>query len=130
MPRISSITSCKKYPDGPEISLRSKTERVANNWRVEKAMDGNSDVTSDFEKYDITFTKGHRATLSANYKFFGATYAYTTEGTWSFASNNEKLVVDYDSDSADRTYIILRLMEDEMWLREEGGTLVLHLVTR
>jgi len=127
---ILTISSCKKYPDGPAISLRSKTERVANNWRVEKAMDGSNDVTSDFERYEITFTKGHRASLSASYKFFGVTYSFITEGTWSFASSNEKLVVDYESDTADRVYIILRLKEDEMWLREEGGTLELHLVSR
>lgn len=122
--------SCKKYEEGPYVSLRSKTERVANNWRVEKAMNGNTDITSDFERYEIIFTTSNRASIIAAYKFFGTTYAYITEGTWSFNGNKEKLIVDYENNEADRVYFILRLSEDEMWLREEGSALELHLVTR
>ncbi len=124
------IFSCKKYPDGPNFSWTSATERVANNWKVGKALDGNTDVTSDFEKYEITFTKNYAATLSAKYKAFGITYQYVTEGTWSFGDNEKKLIVNYNDDNADKTYIILKLAEDEMWLKEEGTNLELHLIPR
>ena len=32
-----TITSCRKYEEGPNISLRSKEARIANNWRIESA---------------------------------------------------------------------------------------------
>ena len=48
---VVSVTSCKKYPDGPLLSLRSKTEWVANNWKVGQALEGGKDVTSDYNKF-------------------------------------------------------------------------------
>jgi hypothetical protein len=38
--------------------------------------------------------------------------------------------MDFENDDADRTYQILRLKEDEMWLREIGGEDELHLMPR
>lgn len=127
---IISITACKKYPDGPLISFRSKTERVANNWRVGQALDNGSDVTSSYNKYELSLTKGGSASLTAMYTFLGTKYEYTTNGTWTFVSSNEKLSMDFENNDADAVYKILRLKEDEMWLQKDGGSLELHLVPR
>ncbi len=127
---VLSIASCKKYPDGPFLSLRSKTERVANAWRVGQAIDNGSDVTSDYNKYELTTTKGGNASLSAKYKFLGINYEYVTNGTWVFVSDKEKISFNFENDDADAVYQILKLKEDEMWLKKDGGTLELHLVTR
>lgn len=121
---------CRKYEEGPLLSFRSKEERVANDWRVTKAMDGSRDVTGDFEKYEISLTRSGLTTLSAKYRFLGATYEYTTQGTWAFVSNKEKITLNYEDDSADGTYLILLLREEELWVREEGTNLELHLVPR
>jgi len=64
-----TFTSCEDYPEGPAISLISKTNRVANNWRVAQALNDGVDV-------------------------------------------------------------ILKLKEDEMWLKQDGGTTEIHYVTR
>ena len=127
---LLGAASCKKYEEGPMLSLRSKKERVANDWRIGKAMNGDEDVTSDFDEYHVVFTKDNKTTLTATYKFLGTTYRFTTSGTWSFESDKEKLKVDYENDDADNTYLIIRLTEKEMWLREEGSSLELHLVPR
>lgn len=125
-----AFTSCKKYPDGPTLSWTSAVERVSNSWKIAKAMNGGEDVTNDFEQYDITFTKSYSATLHAKYKAFGGSYDYYTEGTWSFSDDEKKLNVNYNDDDADKTYIILRLTEDEMWLKEDGTELELYLAPR
>lgn len=127
---IICFTACKKYPDGPAFSLRSKTERVANSWKVGQALDSGSDVTSDYNKYELDLGKSGSANLSVEYTFLGNKYKYTTTGRWAFVSNKEKLSFDFDNDDADGVYTILRLKEDEMWIKKDGGTVELHLVTR
>jgi hypothetical protein len=123
---IGSI-SCSKYEDGPAFSLRSKTERISNTWRVEKAMENSSDVTSDFDQYQLQMLSDGDATLAALYTLGDLTFEFQTNGTWSFENNSEDVRLDFENDAADRTYQILRLKEDELWLREKGGTLELHL---
>jgi hypothetical protein len=125
---LLSGLGCKKYPDGPLISLRSKTERVANNWKIGQALDNGHDVTSDYNRYQLNLTKSGSASLSAKYKFLGIDYEYVTTGTWAFVSNNEKISFDFDNNDADAVYQILRLKEVEMWLKKDGGTLEFHFV--
>lgn len=125
---IISITSCKKYDDGPAFSLRSREERIANDWHIEKAMEGGNDVTSDFDNYHVTLRKNGSTTLTAKYIFLGTEYEFATGGTWSFQDKDEKIKVDYENDAADATYIILRLKEKELWLLREGDDLELHLI--
>lgn len=114
----------KKYEDGPLISLRSKKDRVANTWIVEKAYDENGDdVTNEYERYELRLTKDGDAELRATY--FGATF--DTEGTWSFRSNKNNIFLDFENNSADRNYEILRLKNDEFWLQKTDGSKELHL---
>jgi hypothetical protein len=125
---LQTMTSCNKYEDGPLVSLRSRNERVANNWRISKATENGNDVTSEFDRYDLSLTKENKASLTAQYTFLTLEYEYTTEGTWSFTDNDAKLKIDYDNNLADVTYIILKLQEKELWLREANSNLELHLV--
>ena len=124
----SALTGCKKYDDGPLFSLRSREERVANDWRIDRAMDGSSDVTSYFNNYELRMTRDHDATLTANYTLFGADFDFSTSGTWDFENHSEDLRLDFSNDDADETWEILRLKETELWLHEKGGDLELHLV--
>ncbi len=121
-------TGCKKYDDGPLLSLRSKTERISNTWRVEMATNGGSDVTSDFDQYELQMLHDGDATLAALYNLGNLSFEFQTNGTWSFENNKEDLRLDFENDAADRTYEILRLKEDELWLKEKGDDLELHLV--
>ncbi len=122
-----SLSSCNKYEDGPMISFVPRNERIANNWKIEKALDNGSDVTSSFDRYDISLTKSGNANLTAHYSFLTLDYDYTTQGNWNFTSNDDKLQIDYDNNLADVTYIILKLKEKELWLRQESTNLELHL---
>lgn len=123
----SLSTGCGKYEDGPEFSLRSRNERIANTWRVESAMNAGNDVTSAFDQYELKLTKDGDATLTANYQLGDVTFEFATNGTWNFENSDEDLKLDFENDDADETYNILRLKEKELWLREKGGELELHL---
>lgn len=124
------IASCKKYEEGPALSLRSKTERVANSWRIAQALDNGNDVTSQYNKFELDLTKGGSATLSAEYTFFNSELKYITDGTWVFVSNKEKISLNFENDDADGVYTILKLKEKEMWVKKDGDTVELHLVPR
>jgi hypothetical protein len=54
---LFSIQSCNKYDDGPLVSIRSRTERVSNTWKVENYKVNNDDLTSLVTDYRETFTK-------------------------------------------------------------------------
>ena len=111
-----TLSSCKKYDEGPMLSLRSKTERVANVWKVAKAtaLLTNTDVTDDFKDDYIEFTKDGDY-LSSGVK----------AGTWAFTGDKDKIIVDYTGGIA-YTYKIIKLKEKEFWIKDDDGTLELH----
>ena len=125
-----TFDSCKKYEDGPGISFKSRKERVANDWRVSRAYNGSADVTADFDQFNVSFDKDGAANLEATYVFLGFDYQYSTSGTWSLEDKDQKLKVNFEDDDADATYVILKLEEEDMWLREDGTDLELHLSPR
>lgn len=127
---VFTFSSCNSYPEGPLISLTSKTERVTNSWKIVQALEDGVDVTSDYNKYELIATNNGEARLTANYTFLGAKFDFETEGTWSFVNDFKEIAFNYDNDSADVVYQILKLTEDEMWLKENGTTLELHYVTQ
>lgn len=127
---LFAFTSCDSYPEGPLISLVSKTDRVANNWKVAQALDDGKDVTANFNQYELDLAKDGTAELTAKYLFLGVNFDYTTNGSWAFVSDSEKISFNYENNTADGVYQILKLKADEMWLKEDDGTLELHFVTQ
>lgn len=122
-----TLPSCSKYEDGPEISLLSKKNRVTNSWEVEKATEDGNDVTSSYEQFELEIRDDNSTTLAARYSSGDATIVFETDGTWEFQNNKADLKLDYENDDADRTYIILRLTKDELWLLNKGDDVELHL---
>ena len=112
-------SGCRKYNEGPGLSLRSKTARVSNEWKVESAYDYKDSVTvtQDYmgETWEFTkdgeFMERDNGTIEKN-------------GTWNFTPEKDslqvKVITDIDS------YYILRLKENEIWLRDKDEEL--HLV--
>ncbi|MEX2595934.1 MAG: hypothetical protein WEC59_03310 [Salibacteraceae bacterium] len=127
---LMTLIGCSKYPDGPMLSVRGKTERVANDWRVGEAIDNEKDVTDQYHRYEYNMTKDGKVTLTAEYTILGIDYNVVTEGVWAFLNNNEKISFDYEDENQNRDYVILKLEEKEMWLLEDNGTLELHLIPR
>lgn len=124
---IMTISSCKKYEDGPLISLRSKTERIANTWQIEKAIEDGEDITDQYDQYELQLFSDGDARLVAIYTLADFTFEYETNGTWDFSDDKEELELDMENDDADKTYQILRLKEKELWLREKGEDVELRL---
>jgi hypothetical protein len=120
-------SSCQKYEEGPAISFKSRKERVANTWAVEKAYEDGKDITADYDQYELQMLTSGYAKLVALYTLGSAQFEYETEGTWKLENKDEDLRLDFADDDADRTYQILRLKEDQLWLKEKGGSVELRL---
>lgn len=116
---LISMAACGKYEEGPGFSLRSKKARVANEWKVDYAYDleDQQETTLDFTGETWEFTKDG--------EFFGKENSELDDaGTWEFISDKEEIIISFPT-KVER-YTILRLKENEMWLKDHEEEL--HLV--
>ncbi len=126
------LNSCSPYEEGPAISLRSKSERIANTWKINYAVEADGDdKTADYaEDVYILDTDGN-----VTYTFEFATIEITGTGTWAFTNDDENIRIDITytlgglSTESIETYEILKLKETELWIRDiDDDQLELHLV--
>ena len=81
---ICIFSGCKKYKDGPLISFRSKTERIANTWKFQKYIVNGIDSTAQKAAVTLQLTKDNKATLTTN-NAAGDIYG----GTWRFGQTTD-----------------------------------------
>ena len=107
----ASLTGCKKYEEGPALSLRSKTARVVNTWKVESYTINGVDITSSLTSINYTETYDKDGNYSYN------SSAGTSSGKWEFQSDKEQILRSGVSGqgSSTETLFILRLKEREFW---------------
>ncbi len=108
------FTACGKYEEGPSFSLRSKTNRVVNTWKIERMIVDDKDVTDAsptyVDTYRIEFTKDDRVIE----QYTSSAGNHKHHGTWSFEDSYANLVIKISGSVS--SYRILRLTADEMWL--------------
>ena len=104
---VSSIQSCKKYPEGPMISFRSRTERVANTWKVDNYKINGTDFTSLFTGYTETYSK------DGNYSYSYGILSGT--GKWAFQNRDTEIKLNGINNQSSQTLFILKLEEKQFW---------------
>ncbi len=102
-----STQSCNKYEDGPFFSVRSRTERVANTWKIDNYKVNGNDYTSLMGGYTETYSK------DGNFSFSWGSIVGT--GTWKFQNNDEEIKVTGIDNMSSMTLFILKLEEKEFW---------------
>lgn len=106
--------SCKKYEEGPSLSLRSKKARVANKWKIEKVVIDGDDVTS-LQPEDLYWELNKDGGL-----VIGIESEKYYEGTWEFQNKKEELKIKttYLEDNSKEEYdlVILMLKENKLKL--------------
>ncbi len=110
---LPTLNSCNKYPDGPAFSLRMRSHRVVNTWKVENYKINGDDFTSLVTSYNETFSKSGSYTYS--WSFFSGT------GKWAFQNNDMEIKLTGDDDQSSRTLYILKLEEDAFWYYYKEG---------
>lgn len=113
------LSECKKYDDGPRISLLSKKSRLANAWKYEKVIDQSGHDVPFATDYFIEFKKDGNVIETYGNNIY--------PGTWLFATNKEDIVLNVPADT--RTVSILRLKSKELWLTDQSHA-EYHLIPR
>ncbi len=112
------ISSCKKYPEGPLVSFRTKKARMVNVWRVGKYMIDSQDRTSDFN----TAFPNYTLTIGKDDKYSITMYSNDStieKGRWYLAG--EKDVVKFLPEGntiwsgGAEVWQILKLKDKEVW---------------
>jgi hypothetical protein len=98
---------CQKYTDGPFLSLHSRTERVANTWKIDNYKINGSDYTSLLSGYVETYSK------DGNFSFSWGSSAGT--GKWTFQNKDNEIRITGTSNTSSKTLYILKLEEKEFW---------------
>ena len=104
---LFGIQSCKKYEDGPMFSLSSRTQRVANKWKVDNYKVNGTDYTSLFSDYTETYTKA--GAYSYQWGILSGT------GTWAFQNNDAEILITGIDNQSTVTLVIQKLEEKQFW---------------
>lgn len=102
------LSSCKKYEEGPVLSLRSKKSRLIGTWTLKsQSENGVGTLLFSIDKLEIK--------KDGTFKFsFKRTVSDPSEGSWSFTSDKEN--VDFKFTCCSNRYKILKLKNRELWL--------------
>jgi len=104
---LTIVQSCKKYEDGPLVSLRSRTERLSNQWKVDNYKVNGTDFTSLVSSYTETFSKN--GAYSYSWTILNGT------GTWKFQNKDKEVKLTGDQAQTSRTLFLTKLEEKELW---------------
>lgn len=116
IPVLLFVFSCGKYEDGPSFSLRTKTHRLANSWKVESVTEDGVNVTTSFNNlypdYLITISKSNTYVLT--YKL-NSGIEYKESGTWVYSGDKKHVYFNSAVGGPASDWLILRLKEKELW---------------
>lgn len=104
---LFTSVGCSKYDDNDGITLISRSERVANTWKIDSYKVDGVDLTPLYTGYTETYTK------EKNYSYKWGAVSGT--GTWAFQNNDEELRVTGLTNQATHTQVILKLEEKALW---------------
>lgn len=113
------LTSCKKYDDGPNFSLRTPEKRLCRKWKLSETTQRGETVTFSLNpKYDVEYQKNGTIIL----RLVSPGNVWTTpppdyaEGNWKFFDDKKKIysTIFMGND----TLNVLRLTSKELWLHD------------
>lgn len=110
-----NFSSCKKYADGPFLSIKSPEVRLMRTWSVTKAISGSNDMTSLFQlvNYKVEFTAAEIKIVYSNF----LTGTTIEQGTWKWAGADKKSILVTQTVSGNNqttTWDITRLTAKEL----------------
>lgn len=132
---LFAISGCKKYEDGPLISLRTKEARLTGEWDVEYFSINGYDSTSYLKsqsfygKYLFGKDEIHNKKLFVYKNSSTVIPNYNGDGYWMFLNHKESVYIHYDYLTSgptvgpfranDITWEIKRLKNKELWLKTQ-----------
>lgn len=134
-----AFVSCKKYPEGPSFSLRTKKERLCNTWKIEKYKFNGADSTAFvkkylFNSYVLDIKKNGEYSFNYNLIIGVLSFPFNEAGTWTFSGDKKNVIFTKGSGNttaasgSSATWQILRLKEKEFWAKytQDGDVTEVH----
>ena len=115
---LLTLSACKKYNEGPVVSIWSRKERIEGKWVVGYAEKNQQDITSSYKDVVWEFTR--------NYSVIETTDSFKINGIWGTMTNDKDFVIDYDNGNRN-IYEIVRLTRKQFWIRNRQSELFLKL---
>ncbi|MFN4915217.1 MAG: hypothetical protein ACK5FT_07840 [Sphingomonadales bacterium] len=115
---VLTVSACKKYKDGPYVSVWSRKERIEGKWVVAYAEKNQQEITNSYKSLVMEFTR--------NYSVIETTDTSKINGIWGTMTNDNDFVIDYDNGNRS-IYEIKRLTRKQFWIRNKQSELILHL---
>ena len=120
---VFGLIACNTFPDGPIISIKSKSARIANTWKVTKATDSDgADKTSSFDNYTYIFEEDGTAQVT----YTIASINFKLNGTWELLEDDTVFHLNVQDGTTlikiNQEFIINRLTQDEFWLADKDDT--------
>lgn len=114
------LSACRKYEDGPTFALRSKRERVINNWSARSIFRNEINETNFFTEYNMQF-QGNNRWLWRFDRSDDSLPPTELTGQWQLTASNTLIEVTFDepvlSINQEKLFFeIRRLAEDELWV--------------
>ncbi len=111
------VAGCKKYDDGPLLSMYSKAERMSGMFTFHKITQNDTVTTADYNGQYIQFTK------NGEFYWFLETDTVTYEqkanfGIWEFTNDKERIYMEFYNDTSIMPidWKINRLTYSDVWL--------------
>ena len=127
------FASCKKYPDGPWVSFRSRKARLEGKRKIEQYLVNGIDSTNHLPTdYELSLTGGGSSAMLSYYVDIFGPVNEMYNGTYSLINHDTELSIHYtltsesqyqvaiyiaDVDITD-TYKILKLESNSLWLQK------------
>lgn len=101
--------SCKKYPEGPTISLMPRRERIEGKWIAAKVIKNQAEITDKYKGHIWEFTRQYSVILTID--------SVKSNGIWNTMTRDKDFVIDYDNGTRE-IYEIRKMLRDEFWIRD------------
>jgi len=109
------FVACKKYPEGPTLTVRTATHRVVNTWKPENVTMNSNDVTSAYANVSYTETYDKDGNYSYSTSLGGGS------GKWAFQNDKKEIKRNGVSGQPTVDMTILKLKEKEFWFKFTDG---------
>ena len=92
---ISIITGCKKYDEGPSISLRTKMNRLCGEWEVTEYMSNNENVLHWNFDGNLTCSDGSTIYFQEKFNINQFLWTFSKDGNWTSTTANSDKEFDF-----------------------------------
>lgn len=104
-----SFIACKKYEEGPLVSLLTKKQRLDGEWGLVLVKNKGVDVTE-------FYPDDHAYIFDKNGSFKKISNAVEVTGTWEFNSDKSEIILTVDNSAKSDAWVIIRLTNKHLWL--------------